>query len=84
MYCIDFIRIDNIIVLYTFVCFIPSCRGTNQLITRDDTDFFSFEFSFLTRSAHREHRSSPCFARKLYRARHRTGGNTRAKQGVLL
>ncbi len=28
MYCIDFIRIDNIIVLYIFVCFIPSCRGT--------------------------------------------------------
>ena len=79
MYCIDFIRIDNIIVLYIFVCFIPSCRGTNQLITRDDTDFFSF----LTRSA-QEHRSLPCFARKLYRARHSTGGNTRAKQGVLL
>lgn len=53
MYCMDFIRIDNIIVLYIFLCFIPSCRGTNQLITRDDTDFFSFEFSFLTRSAQR-------------------------------
>lgn len=57
MYCIDFIRIDNIIVLYTFVCFIPSCRGTNQLIIRDDTDFFSFEFSFLTRSAQRTQKS---------------------------